>query len=129
MPAPRCATLWPPAAFTPYIRHGADAPPEDKTAMIKTYPVEHEEAGGRGRFVVYLPDGSEAEMTYSRRDATTIVADHTGVPPQHRGQGIAEQLVKAAMDHARATGGKIVPICSYVVAQFRRHPEWADLRA
>ena len=59
----------------------------------------------------------------------TIIADHTGVPPQYRGQGIAEQLVKAAMEHARDTGGRIVPVCSYVVAQFRRHPEWADLQA
>ena len=97
--------------------------------MTEQYPVEHEETGGRGRFVVYLPDGSEAEMTYSRRDANTIIADHTGVPPQYRGQGIAEVLVKTAMDHARQTGGKIVPVCSYVVAQFRRHPEWADLKA
>jgi predicted GNAT family acetyltransferase len=97
--------------------------------MTEQYPVEHEETGGRGRFVVYLPDGSEAEMTYSRQDPTTIIADHTGVPPQYRGHGIAEQLVKTAMEHARSTGGKIVPVCSYVVAQFRRHPEWADLRA
>ncbi len=91
--------------------------------------VEHEEDGGRGRYVIYLPDGSEAEMTYARQDSNTIIADHTGVPPQYRGHGIAEKLVKAAMDHARATGGRIVPVCSYVVAQFRRHPEWADLRA
>jgi len=97
--------------------------------MAEPLNVEHEENGGRGRFVVYMSDGSEAEMTYSRRDPSTIIADHTGVPPQFRGQGIAEQLVKAAMDHARTTGGKIVPVCSYVVEQFRRHPEWADLRA
>lgn len=97
--------------------------------MTEHYAVAHEEEGGRGRFVVYLPDGSEGEMTYSRRDENTIIADHTGVPPQYRGHGIAEQLVKAAIDHARATGGKIVPVCSYVVAQFRRHPEWADLQA
>ena len=97
--------------------------------MSDEYSVEHEVSGNRGRYVVYLPDGSEAEMTYSRQDASTIIADHTGVPPQHRGKGIAEQLVKAAMEHARETGGRIVPVCSYVVAQFRRHPEWADLRA
>jgi predicted GNAT family acetyltransferase len=83
-------------------------------------PVEHEEQNGRGRYVMYLPDGTEGEMTYVRRDAVTIIADHTGVPPQYRGQGIAD---------ARATGSKIVPVCSYVVAQFRRHPEWADLQA
>ncbi|RYH00660.1 MAG: N-acetyltransferase [Alphaproteobacteria bacterium] len=92
-------------------------------------PVDHEEANGRGRYVMRLPDGSEGEMTYSRRDAETIVADHTGVPPQYRGQGIAEKLVATAMTDARDKGQKIVPVCSYVVAQFRRHPEWADLRA
>jgi predicted GNAT family acetyltransferase len=92
-------------------------------------PVEHEERNGRGRYVMRLPDGSEGEMTYARRDATTIIADHTGVPPQYRGQGIAEKLVATAMNDAREAGFKIVPVCSYVVAQFRRHPEWADLRA
>ncbi|MDC9824925.1 GNAT family N-acetyltransferase [Devosia sp. ZB163] len=97
--------------------------------MSEDYPVEHEENGDRGRYVIYLPDGSEAEMTYARRDASTIIADHTGVPPQYRGHGLAEKLVKTAMEHARETGGRIVPVCSYVVAQFRRHPEWADLRA
>ena len=97
--------------------------------MTEDYPVAHEEANGRGRYVVHLPDGSEAEMTYVRRDATTIVADHTGVPPQHRNLGLALKLVETAMADARAEGFRIVPVCSYVVAQFRRHPEWADLRA
>jgi predicted GNAT family acetyltransferase len=98
-------------------------------SMTDTYDIAHEEGPTGGRYVVYLPDGSEAEMTYQRRDAATIVADHTGVPPQYRGKGIAEQLVERAMNDARASGGKIVPVCSYVAAQFRRHPEWADLKA
>ena len=92
-------------------------------------PVEHEEEDGRGRYVMRLPDGTEGEMTYFRRDDSTIIADHTGVPPQYRGQGIAEKLVATAMDDARERGQKIVPVCSYVAVQFRRHPEWHDLRA
>lgn len=97
--------------------------------MTDDYAVEHETSGDRGRYVVYLPDGSEAEMTYFRRDPGTIVADHTGVPPQHRNLGLALKLVQTAIDDARRGGHKILPACSYVVAQFRRHPEWADLRA
>ncbi|OEO28137.1 hypothetical protein VW23_006270 [Devosia insulae DS-56] len=97
--------------------------------MSDELTVEHEEANGRGRYVVYLPDGSEAEMTYQRRDAKTIIADHTGVPPQHRNLGLALKLVETAIADARTTGSKIVPVCSYVVTQFRRRPEWADLRA
>jgi uncharacterized protein len=96
--------------------------------MALDLPVEHEEQAGHGRYVMHLPDGTDGEMTYRRRDATTIIADHTGVPPQYRGQGIAEKLVATAMADARDKGHKIVPVCSYVAVQFRRHPEWADLR-
>ena len=97
--------------------------------MELTPPIEREEADGRGRYVIHMPDGSEAEMTYQRRDPTTIVIDHTGVPPQFRGHKLAEQLVQRAIADARNLGDRIVPVCSYVVSQFRRHPEWDDLRA
>lgn len=90
--------------------------------------VKREDHGDRGRYAVYLPDGLEAELTYTRADGR-LVADHTFVPPAHRGEGIAERLVEALMTDARAAGEKIVPLCSYVAIQFRRHPEWADLKA
>ena len=46
-----------------------------------------------------------------------------------RGRGIAGKLVEALIDDARSEGFKIIPSCSYVAAQFKRHPEWVDLRA
>ena len=100
-----------------------DSPPDSENLNVV-----HEDGETRGRYVVYLPDGLEAELTYAHRDGR-LVADHTFVPPSHRGQGIAEQLVDALIADARASGDKIVPLCSYVAAQFRRHPEWADLKA
>jgi len=54
---------------------------------------------------------------------------HTRVPPAVGGRGIAARLVQAALDHARARGLKIEPLCSYVDAYMRRHPEVEDLRA
>ena len=48
---------------------------------------------------------------------------HTGVHPSLQGQGIAAALVAAAFDHARAQGLKIDPVCSYVRAYVRRHPD------
>ena len=96
--------------------------------MNEALEVEREDGATRGRYVIRLPGGAEAEMTYTRREAGTIVADHTFVPPQYRGQGIAEKLVDRVIADARGEGFRIVPLCSYVAAQFRRHPEWADLR-
>ena len=97
--------------------------------MTGQLSVEREDGPDRGRYVIRLEDGVEAELTYGRRDESTIVADHTFVPPSHRGKGLAEHLVAAIIADARREGVKIVPLCSYVAAQFRRHPEWADLRA
>jgi predicted GNAT family acetyltransferase len=91
--------------------------------------VEREHIGSHGRYVVRFEDGTEGEMTYRLARPGIIAIDHTGVPRQHRGKGHAERLVGAGIADARREGTKIIPLCSYVEAQFRRHPEWADLRA
>jgi len=46
-----------------------------------------------------------------------------------RGRGIAGALVERLVADARREGFKVVPQCPYVVAQFDRHPDWADVRA
>jgi predicted GNAT family acetyltransferase len=52
---------------------------------------------------------------------------HTVTSMKFRGQGIAGDLVKVALDDARAEGKKVVPACSYVADYIDRHPEYADL--
>lgn len=69
-----------------------------------------------------------AELTWIARGGTRI-ADHTFVPPEARGQGVAQVLVEALVDDARSQGFTIEPQCSYVYALFKRHPEWEDVRA
>ena len=56
-------------------------------------------------------------------------AEHTLVPPEIGGRGVAAKLVEALVADARQHGFKIDPQCSYVAAAFKRHPDWADLRA
>lgn len=71
-------------------------------------------------------DGHEAELIYRQQGARLII-DHTGVPEAIGGRGIAGELVKAALDYARAEGLRVVPACSYSAAYIQRHPEYADL--
>lgn len=94
-----------------------------------TYAVEREDTATGGRYVVALGDGAEAEMTYRWTAPDVMVIDHTGVPRAFRGAGIARLLVDRMIADARADGTRIVPLCSYVAAQFERHPEWANLLA
>lgn len=88
-----------------------------------------EDHGSSGRYVTRIDNGPEAEMTFRRLEDNKIAIDYTGVPNAYRGQGIAQKLVERGIQDARANGTKIVPLCSYVVAQFRRHPDWADVLA
>ena len=57
------------------------------------------------------------------------IADHTLVPPEIGGRGVAARLVEALVADARDEGFRIDPVCSYIAVAFRRHPEWADLHA
>lgn len=82
----------------------------------------------RGRWVIRAEGIDEAgELVFTHRQEGVISADHTGTPDSMRGTGAALALVEAMVADARATGLRIVPLCPYVQAQYRRHPEWADV--
>ena len=96
--------------------------------MDGTTITRHDE-GARGEYRAAV-DGTDVigRLTYQRR-GSTLVADQTLVPPAIGGKGVAAKLVEALVADARQSGDTIVPQCSYVEAAFRRHPEWAELRA
>lgn len=97
--------------------------------MPDSIEVFREDETSHGAYRADVPGSDrQAVLTWAARGPLRI-ADHTWVPPEARGKGIAAALVEALVADARELGFKIVPQCSYVEAAFRRHPEWADLRA
>ena len=70
------------------------------------------------------PDG--AVLSYTFKDGLHHF-DHTVVPPELRGKGIAGELATVALEHARQHGWRIVPDCSFIEVFLKRHPEYADL--
>ena len=60
-------------------------------------------------------------------DEDTIVMTHVGVYPEHRGQGVAGKLVEIALKYAEENSLRVVPMCPYVAAYIRRHPQYIDL--
>jgi predicted GNAT family acetyltransferase len=66
------------------------------------------------------------EIRY-RLDAGTITLLHTEVVPTAEGQGIGSRLVAGALDDIRARGLRLVPVCPFVRAYLRRHPNERDL--
>jgi hypothetical protein len=78
-----------------------------------------------GRFEIEK-NGSVAVLEYLLQDGK-MVFTHTGVPPALEGQGIGSRLARAGLDHARAQGLKVVPLCSFIAGYIQKHPEYQDL--
>ncbi len=92
---------------------------------MSEFDILREVQGNRGRYVI-RKDGLESELTYRTEPSGRIIAEHTGVPEEQRGTGVALALVTRLVEDARAEGMRIVPRCSYVEVQRKRHPDWAD---
>lgn len=88
-------------------------------------PIVHNLA--QSRFEAQV-DGGLAHVDY-RRVGGTLHMMHTEVPPAAEGRGIAAALVQAALDYAEGNGLSVMPLCSYVRAYIRRHPDTQALLA
>ena len=77
----------------------------------------------------FVKDGEQqlGEMVISitGKDMTVY---HTEVIPDAEGKGVAKELLNEMAGYARKNSLKVIPLCPYVFAQFRRHPnDYADI--
>lgn len=85
--------------------------------------IQHED----GRFYVEQGGRTLAELRYEMDDEGKAVLEHTRVDEVLRGQGVARRLVDAAVAWARASGTRVVPVCSYARAIFARDRSLSDV--
>ena len=78
---------------------------------------------------LYLDEGSRqvAEMIISVAGSDMTVY-HTEVSPGFEGKGLAKKLFDAMVDYARQHSLKVISLCPFASAMFKRHPnEYADI--
>lgn len=63
-----------------------------------------------------------AEITFPECGGVAVI-DHTFVDGSLRGQGIAGELMRAAVDQILSEGHRIAATCSYAVSWLQKHPE------
>jgi predicted GNAT family acetyltransferase len=73
-----------------------------------------------------LKEGQIAFLTY-QRDGSDLVLVHTEVPPDLRGHGVGERLVRAALDTARDERRQVVALCPFAKAYLRDHGDAGQL--
>ena len=75
-------------------------------------------------------DGHNAELAYARPSDEVIDFTHTFVDEALRGQGLADELARAALAYARAEKLKVKTTCTFMAGFVERHhAEYADLLA
>ena len=84
--------------------------------------IEKRVAGTSRRYVGRI-DGvaGEAELHF------TVRGQRRSAPTGMRGTGAAMALIEHVIGDARANGFKITSLCPYVLAQYRKLPEWNDV--
>lgn len=82
---------------------------------------------GSGSFYILENNEPVAEMVIgiSKNDLTVY---HTEVSPAFEGKGYAKKILEEMVSYARNNALKVIPLCPYVYAQFKRHPdEFSDI--
>lgn len=77
-----------------------------------------------------LVDGRLAGFAQYRLNGKRITMYHTEVEPEYEGRGLGDELARNALDDVRRRALQLVPLCPFIAAYIRRHPdEYLDLVA
>lgn len=80
-----------------------------------------------GEVQLFSDDIKAGKMNITITDKKLTIF-HTKVAPEFGGRGFAKLLLDQLVSYAREKELKIIPLCTYVYIQFRRHTaEYADV--
>lgn len=72
-------------------------------------------------------DGEHAGLEEYVDSGNQRIFYHTEIDEKFGGQGLAAELVSAALTDARAAGKRIVAVCPYVARYVTRHHDFDDI--
>jgi predicted GNAT family acetyltransferase len=89
--------------------------------------IQHKQVNGKGMFFVEQDGNILAEMVYTMPLPTKMIIEHTEVSDELRGKKVGDQLVHTAVEYARTNNIKIIPLCPFANAVFKKKEEYADV--
>ena len=89
--------------------------------------IEHNIEENKGVFYINQDNSRVAEMTYSKAGSNKIIIDHTEVDDSLQGQGVGYKLVEEAVNYAREKQIKILPLCPFAAAVFKKRDDYKDV--
>lgn len=92
--------------------------------MTQNAEVTNNEAAHRYEITL---NGRLVGLAEYRPEGEALIFTHTEVAQEHEGEGLGSQLIQAALEDARERGLRVVPVCRFVAAYIKRHPEYSEL--
>lgn len=90
---------------------------------ISQYHVEQNEEKDRFELII----GEKVAFSAYMNRPSMIVFTHTEVPVGFEGKGVGSKLARESLDFARKLGKTVMPLCPFIKAYIKRHPEYQDL--
>jgi uncharacterized protein len=91
----------------------------DVAATVRDNPAEH-------RYEIRENGELAGFVTYRGRPGL-IAFIHTEIDDKFEGRGLGSELIRTALDDARARGLAVLPFCPFVNRFITEHREYADL--
>lgn len=68
-----------------------------------------------------------AVAEYIINNEGVVYMTHTETPVELEGKGVASELIEKSLLDIKEKGRTVYPLCPFVIAYIRRHPEWNSL--
>jgi len=93
----------------------------------KIMEIQLKERDTKGVAMAVENDRQAGTMTYSIAGPELIIIDHTEVDPAFKGRGIGKQLLYKIVEMAREKNIKIIPLCPFAGAMFKKIEDIKDV--
>ncbi|RZJ64341.1 MAG: N-acetyltransferase [Flavobacterium sp.] len=74
-------------------------------------------------------DGHTAIIESILAKGDIMFLTHTEVPAALEGKGVGKRIVESALNYIKDHDYKLAPLCPFVAAYLKRHPEWKTILA
>ncbi|MGH2564592.1 MAG: GNAT family N-acetyltransferase [Ginsengibacter sp.] len=89
--------------------------------------IQNKKIGNKGKFYVEQDGKTVAEMVYTMPSPDKMIVEHTEVDDTLKGKGVGVKLFHQMIEYVRANNIKVIPLCPFTNAMFKKKPEYSDV--
>lgn len=95
--------------------------------MEEKMEVQKEISGSKGKYYIQNASQLVGEVTFSMAGETLMIIDHTHVEEKHKGTGIGAKILTFLVEDVRNKQIKVLPLCPFANAFFRKNKTMQDV--